>query len=226
MMKSESRLDMELVGFRALKELKEGDIVFPGFGIPMEVIPQHIPSELGVTLVSENGVIGYGPIIMEEAGWEPEAVIAGGYPVIIPPGASFISEHDVFIALTGKHRIDIAFLGAFQVSEKGDIANWMATKRGVACLGGAMNIALGAKRLVVLMHHNEKDGKLRIVKECSEPITAKGVVSLIMTDLAVIRVTKNGLILEEIAPGVSVEQVQDCTEPNLIVSDDLRVMEF
>jgi 3-oxoacid CoA-transferase subunit B len=217
---------MELVGLRAVKELKEGNVVFPGFGIPMQVIPQHIPPELGVTLVSENGVIGYGQLLTDETGWEPEAVIAGGYPVVIPPGASFISEHDVFIALTGKHRIDIAFLGAFQVSEQGDIANWMTLKRGVAGLGGAMNVAVGSKRVIVLMHHNEKDGRPKIVKECSEPITAIRSVDTIITDLAVIRVTGDGLLLEELAPGTSVEQIQAITEPRLLVSETLHFMEF
>lgn len=220
------RLDFNLVGLRALKEIKEGDVVFPGFGLPMEVISQYIPPELGVTLVSENGIIGHGPVITDAISWEPENANAGGIPVSILPGACFTSELDMFSIIRGKRRMDIAFLGAFEVSEKGDLANWKSLERDVAILGGAMDIAVGARRIVVIMAHTTTTGLPKIVKQCRQPITAKEVVDLILTDVAVIKVTASGLLLTEIAPGWSVDEVQALTEPNLLISDNLCTIEF
>ena len=220
----QSGISPDLMGIRAIREIREGDVIFPGFGIPMETIPQYIPPELGVTLVSENGLVGHGPLLTKETGWEPEQVNAGGNPVTLLPGASFISELDAFVIMS--RRISLAFLGAYQVSEKGDIANWKLLERGVATLGGSMDIALGAQRVVTLMNHTDRSGRPRIVKECSQPITARGVVNLIITNLAVIEVTTDGLLLKEIVPGFSVEEIQALTEPELIISDTLGFMEF
>ena len=220
------RLSLDLMALRAIKELKEGDVVFPGFGIPMDAMPQYISAELGITLISENGIVGYGQILSDPKDWEPEAVNAAAYPVTLEPGACYTSQLDMFIAIGGRHRIDIAFLGAYQVSEKGDIANWMSLERGVANLGGAMGIAAGAKRVVVLMKQTDSTGSPRIVKECSQPISARRVVNLIITDMAVIEVTQQGLLLKEIVSGVSVEELQALTEPKLLVSDDLSLMGF
>lgn len=226
-MESKSRLAPSAMGLRAIKEIKKGDVVFPGFGIPMLTIPQqYLPPELEAVLISENGLIGYGPIITEETDWEPELTTAGGHPVTCQPGACFTDVYSIFLTLSGRRRIDITFLGAYEVSERGDIANWMTRQRGVASIGGVMDVAVGAKKLVVMMPHTTSTGSPKIVKECHQPITAKGVANLIITDLAVIKVTPNGLLLTEIAPGTSVEEVQGLTEPELAVSDELSVMNF
>lgn len=216
----------DLVALRAMREIREGDVVFTGVGIPMQILQQEIISKLGCTLLSENGIVGHGPILTEATNWELEAVNAGGYPVVFMPGHCFISQFNMFSILSGKHRIDIALLGAYQVSEKGDLANWMLPKRGVRTIGGSMNVALGARRVVVIMSHTTRAGMLKIVKECSQPVTASGVVNLIITNLVVIEVGTDGLLLKEIAPGSSVEEVQALTEPKLLISDDLSVMEF
>ena len=215
------RLTLDAMGLRAVNELKPGDVIFPGLGIPMDVILPYIPQELGVTVISENGIAGHGQILSDPKEWEQEATNPGGHPVAVVPWGCYTSQLDIFIALGGRHCIDVTFLGAFQVSEKGDIANWMAVEKGSSNLGGAMDTAVGAKRLIVLMRQTHRTGAMRIVKECSQPITARGVVDLIITDMAVIEVTRQGLLLKEIVPGVSVDDLQSLTEPKLIVSDEL-----
>jgi 3-oxoacid CoA-transferase B subunit len=216
----------ELIALRAIKEIEEGQVVFPGFGIPMDRMPELIPKEKGVIMHSENGLVGHGSVIAEESEWDIDQVNAAGHPVFLMPGACFIDQLDSFAIMRAGH-VDIAFLGAYQVSEKGDLANWTLKARGMASvgIGGAMDIATGAKRIVVLMRHRDKKGRPRIVKECSEPLTARGVVNTIITDIALIQVTPHGLVLEELAGGWTPEEVQAITEPRLIVRGDLKKME-
>ena len=219
-------LTEELMALRAIKEIKEGQVVFPGFGIPMDRIPELIPKEKGVILHSENGLVGHGPVITEESEWDTEQVNAAGHPVSLMPGASFVNQVDSFAIMRAGH-VDIAFLGAYQVSEKGDIANWALKDRGMASvgIGGAMDIATGAKRVIVLMKHTDRKGRPRIVKECSQPLTARRVVGTIITDIALFQVTPHGLLVEELAGGWTTEEVQAITEPRFIVRDELKRME-
>jgi len=174
-----------------------------------------------------SGLAGHGPMLdTSPEEWEPEQGNAAGYPVSLMPGASFMSQLYAFIAMAGRNHVDIAFVGSYQVSEKGDFANWISPRHNEVHVGGAMDIAVGAKKLVAIMKHFLGKGQPRIVKECTLPVTAKGVVSLILTDLAVIEVTLEGLLLREVAPGVSAKEVQAYTEPELIISKDLCTMSF
>jgi 3-oxoacid CoA-transferase subunit B len=219
-------LTEDLMALRAIKEIKEGQVVFPGFGIPMDRMPELIPIEMGVTLHSENGLVRHGAVIRDESQWDAEQVNAAMHPVSLMPGACFINQLDSFAIMRAGH-IDIAFLGAYQVSEKGDIANWTLKEKGMASVGvgGAMDVATGAKRVIVVMKHTDTKGRPRIVKKCSQPLTAKGVVDTIITDIALFDVTPNGLLLKELAGGWTTEEVQTITEPKFVVCDDLKKME-
>jgi 3-oxoacid CoA-transferase B subunit len=220
-------LTEELMALRAIKEIKEGQLIFPGFGIPMEKMCEFIPEGKGIVLHSENGLLGHGKIITEESEWDDEQINAGGNPVSLLPGACFVNQLDSFAIMRGGH-VDIAFMGAYQVSEKGDIANWALKEKGMGSVGvgGAMDIATGAKRVVVLMKHTNKAGNPRIVTECSEPLTARGVVNTIITDIAVLEVTPKGLLLKELAPRWTADEVQAVTEPKFMISDELGEMDF
>ena len=217
-------LSKELIALRAAKELRDGMYVNLGIGLPT-LVSQFIPEGIEVILHSENGMLGYGPITTEEKEMDIDLVNAGLQPVTLLPGASFFSQADSFVMIRGGH-IDLAILGAYQVSEKGDLANWTTSFERIGAVGGAMDIACGVKRIVVVMQHVTPSGEPRIVKQCTYPLTAIGVVNTIITDLAVITVTEEGLLLNEVAPGISVADVQEVTEPTLIVSPSLKEMEF
>ena len=216
-------LTRELIGMRIAKELREGMYINLGIGLPTSVA-NFIPEELEVILHSENGILGYGRIAAEEE-WDLDLLNAGGQPVILKPGASFVHSADAFGMIRGGH-LDIAVLGAFQVSAKGDLANWAVGTTTVGNVGGAMDLCYGAKRVLVYMEHATKKGEPRIVKECTYPLTAGGVVNTIFTNLAVIEVTPGGLLLTEVAPGVTPEEVQAATEVKLIIADDIKEMEL
>ena len=208
---------------RVARELQDGDVVNLGIGIPT-LCSQFVPEGRAVVYHSESGVLNCGPLA--EPGEEDiDLINAGGQFLKLVPGMSFFSSADAFAMIRGGH-IDVAVLGAHQVSEKGDIANWMLPERGIGNIGGAMDLAAGAKRIIVAMEHTDREGRPKVVKECSYPLTGNGCVSLIVTDVAVMEVTPQGLLLKEVAPGWSAEDVQSISGPRLIVSQGLREMEL
>jgi len=215
------RLHREVVAMRVARELRDGDVVNLGIGIPT-LCSQFVPEGRSVVYHSESGVLGYGP--MAEPGDEDVDLINAGGQFLAPtPGMSFFNSVEGFAMIRGGH-IDVAALGAMQVSERGDLANWMLPQRGIGNVGGAMDLAIGAKRIIVAMEHTDRAGSPKIVRECAFPLTAPRCVSLIVTDVAVISVERDGLLLTETAPGWTAEAVQRITEPTLRVSDALQEM--
>lgn len=218
-MADKERLHREIVAMRVAREFRDGDVVNLGIGIPT-LCSQFVPEGRSVTYHSESGVLGYGP--MAEPGEEDiDLINAGGQFLAPSAGMSFFNSAEGFAMIRGGH-IDVAVLGALQVSERGDLANWMLPERGVGNVGGAMDLAAGAKRVIVAMEHTDRRGGLKIVRECSFPLTAPRCVSLIVTDIAVIEVSRDGfLTLTETAPDWSAADVQALTEPTLRISPDL-----
>jgi acetate CoA/acetoacetate CoA-transferase beta subunit len=217
------RLDRQTVAMRVAKEFRDGDVVNLGIGIPT-LASNFIPEGRQVIFHTENGALGFGPIA-PEGEEDIDLINAGGQFVTRLPGICFFHHADSFAMIRGGH-IDITVLGGLQVSEKGDLANWMSPERGVGNIGGAMDLAVGAKKVIVAMDHTTRDGQPKIVRECSYPLTAKCCVDLIVSDLAVIEVISSGLVLKEIAPSWTVEEVQAATEPQLLIADDLKEMEL
>lgn len=218
-----SGLTRELITMRVAKEFRDGDYVNLGIGLPT-LASSFVPDNINITLHCENGMLGYGRIATEEE-IDPALVNAGSQPVTLKPGASFCDSASAFAMIRGGH-VNITVLGAFQVSEKGDLANWLRTSKKIGSVGGSMDLVSGSERIIVTMEHTTRDGKPRIVKKCSYPLTGRQCVDLIITDLAVIKVTKNGLLLKEIAPGFTVAEVQAVTEPHLLLSPTLHEIEL
>jgi 3-oxoacid CoA-transferase subunit B len=221
-MPDKARLSREQIAQRAAQELTDGAYVNLGWGIP-NLISDYLPKGTTVYFHSENGILGMGP--RAKQGEEDfDLVDAMKVPVTLIPGASFFNQADAHLMTRGGH-LDVAVLGGFQVSQKGDLANWkIPGSKGSGGIGGAMDIAAGAKKLIVCMEHTTRDGASKIVKQCSYPLTGIECTDTIVTDLAVIDVLPEGLVLRELAPGWSPEEVQAATEASLLVRGQVPEM--
>ena len=216
-------LTREQITMRAAKELRDGFIVNLGIGMPT-LVANYIPAGMDVWLQSENGMLGIGPF-PADAEVDPDLINAGKQTITARPGASYFSSSDSFAMIRGGH-IDMCILGAMQVSEGGDIANWMIPGKMVKGMGGAMDLVAGVKKVVVTMEHNAKDGAAKFVKKCGLPLTGQRCIHMLITDLAVFEWddAKSRFILTETAPGVSVDEVKKKTEAGFMVGDRVRTV--
>jgi len=208
----------EIIARRVAAELKDGELVNLGIGLPT-MVPNYLSPDVSIVLQSENGFVGLGPVTQPD----PDLCNAGGVPAGIIPGGATFDSFMSFSLIRGGHLAGTV-LGALQVDQEGNLANWMIPGKMVPGMGGAMDLVVGAKKVIVAMEHCAKDGSPKILKNCDLPLTAKGVITLIVTELGVIRVTPEGLVLEETAPGVTAADVIAKTEAKLAVSPTLKTM--
>jgi 3-oxoacid CoA-transferase B subunit len=224
---TKERLSREAIAMRIAKEFFDGAVVNLGIGIPT-LCSSFVPEGMQITYHTENGALGFGRVVTEEEKSQyadVDLTNAGGQYVHPKPGMCFFSHADSFAMIRGG-RVDISVLGVLEVSEKGDLANWMFPGRGVGNIGGGMDLAFNAKRLIGATEHTTKDNKPKIVNKCSIPLTAPHCMDMIVTDIAVIKFTPRGPVLKEIAPGWTAAEVQDLTEAKLIIAEDLKEMEL
>ena len=210
------RLDRAIIAMRVAKELPPGACVNLGIGIPT-LVSMFVDDESVVFYHSESGVLNCGPLA-EEGSEDIDLINAGGQFLQQVPGMAYFSSADAFAMIRGGH-VDVTVLGAHQVSATGDLANWMLPERGVGNIGGAMDLAAGAEKVIVAMEHNDRSGNPKVVEECDFPLTGRGCVSLVVTDVAVLEPTQDGMVLRETAPGWTAEDVQAVTGARLIVPD-------
>ena len=218
--KDKTLLTRDQIARRVAAELSDGWLVNIGIGMPTLVLP-HVPEDRDVIFRSENGIVGMGPPPADPADFDPDLMTAGKHPASLIPGGAIVHHADSFAIVRGG-RLDAAVLGAFQVAENGDLANWKLPGAKGGSVGVAMDIAVGAKQILAMMTQLTKDGKPKVVKALDYPITARHSVTKIFTDMAVIAVGTDGLVLEELAPGFTADEVRRATEPDLRLSDSLK----
>jgi 3-oxoacid CoA-transferase B subunit len=224
---TKERLSREAIAMRIAKEFFDGAIVNLGIGIPT-LCSSFVPEGVEVTYHTENGALGFGRVVTQDdmaQFADIDLTNAGGQYVYPKPGMSFFNHADSFAMIRGGW-IDISVLGVLEISDKGDLANWMFPGRGVGNIGGGMDLAFCAKKIIGATEHTTKDNKPKIVKQCSIPLTAPHCMDMVVTDIAVIKFTPKGPVLQEVAPGWSAEDVQELTEAKLIIPEDLREIEL